>query len=270
MFQDWLPKANNWLPSVGDDSEAKDWPPSVGDVGDYSEASGSMDMIDMPMSSQDALFGFGMYTIPDNALLEAHMRKKRRRQKAKWVHNRVDWNKHKAAKIYKNKFKAYNRMSEKAFNVLVELLCPSHTMSNTHAMFSTGAQNAISPEVIVSIGLRFMSREPAKSLADNFVISRPSAIRVIDMFLHAVEACKELELRLLTTKEELKKAMEEWNNLSTGTGALWGFIGAIDGWLACTDKPSKGRDLDGNQADYFNGHYHRHGLNIQAICNAKL
>jgi hypothetical protein len=45
-----------------------------------------------------------------------------------------------------------------------------------------------------------------------------------------------------------------------------GCIGAIDGWLACTEKPF---DVT-NQTDYYSGHYQCYGLNVQAMCDPNL
>ena len=45
-----------------------------------------------------------------------------------------------------------------------------------------------------------------------------------------------------------------------------GCVGCIDGWLCCIQLP---RDVT-NQADFFSGHCKRYGLNVQAVCDAKL
>ena len=56
------------------------------------------------------------------------------------------------------------------------------------------------------------------------------------------------------------------DELSGANHLFYGVVGAIDGWLACTEKP-KGVL---HPTDYFSGHYHRFGLNIQAIADANL
>mmetsp|Transcript_14261 Transcript_14261/g.34632 ORF Transcript_14261/g.34632 Transcript_14261/m.34632 type:complete len:288 (-) Transcript_14261:90-953(-) len=84
--------------------------------------------------------------------------------------------------------------------------------------------------------------------------------------LDAVVACEELEICLPRTNDELDEMRMGWSNISSGKGLLFGFIGAIDGWLVPIEMPRN----TPNQGDYFSGHYQRMGLNIQAICDSKL
>jgi hypothetical protein len=58
----------------------------------------------------------------------------------------------------------------------------------------------------------------------------------------------------------------KWQEVSTAFGLLNGFLGAIDGWLPHTKRPS-GVD---NPADYFSGHYQCYGMNVQAMCDPDL
>ena len=56
-----------------------------------------------------------------------------------------------------------------------------------------------------------------------------------------------------------------WNDHSSAGNLYYGVVGAIDGWLACTNAPAVL-----NTVDYFSGHYFRYGLNVQAVCDANL
>jgi hypothetical protein len=67
-------------------------------------------------------------------------------------------------------------------------------------------------------------------------------------------------------RRQLKRVSAEWSSRSSSFQILDGFLGAIDGWLCCMNKPS---DVD-NPGDYFSGHYQRFGLNVQAVCDANL
>ena len=71
-------------------------------------------------------------------------------------------------------------------------------------------------------------------------------------------------MRTYTTRkfDELQKLAAKWQEVSTAFGLLNGFLGAIDGWLPRTKRPS-GVD---NPADYYFGHYQCYGLNVQATC----
>mmetsp|Transcript_24451 Transcript_24451/g.59867 ORF Transcript_24451/g.59867 Transcript_24451/m.59867 type:complete len:392 (-) Transcript_24451:73-1248(-) len=160
-------------------------------------------------------------------------------------------------------------MSPEAFYNLVNLLLPNISLSDAHATSSTGGHTAIPPEVIVANGIRFMSGDPIRTLSHLWRISPASCHRIIELFLDAVMACPQLEIRLPETPEEMSQAVEEWHALSTANGALHGFIGALDGWLAYINKPTL-QDVSGNQADYWSGHYNVNGLNVQAMCDARL
>ena len=87
--------------------------------------------------------------------------------------------------------------------------------------------------------------------------------------MDAVDGCDDPLLsidRLPKTKEECVKLAEEWNELSGAYINFYGVLGAIDGWLACTDKPF---DQD-CPLDFFSRHYQRFGLNVQAMCDSHL
>ena len=57
-----------------------------------------------------------------------------------------------------------------------------------------------------------------------------------------------------------------FNDYSGASDLYYGAVGAIDGWLCCTEKP---RDVN-NLADYFSGRYQRYRYNVQAVCDANL
>ena len=60
------------------------------------------------------------------------------------------------------------------------------------------------------------------------------------------------------TSEERKKMADDWNSRSTASNIFYGHLGAIDGWLCCTEMP---HDVT-NPSDYFSGHYQRFGLSF--------
>jgi hypothetical protein len=91
---------------------------------------------------------------------------------------------------------------------------------------------------------------------------------VIKLFLDAIFYSDHplLVIKLPDWDEDLKRVSAEWSSRSSSFQILDGFLGAIDGWLCCMNKPS---DVD-NPGDYFSGHYQRFGLNVQAVCDANL
>ena len=59
---------------------------------------------------------------------------------------------------------------------------------------------------------------------------------------------------------------KKWDKCSRAFGLFYGCLGAIDGWLCTIERPSDVED----PSDFFSGHYQKHGLNVQAICDAYL
>jgi hypothetical protein len=49
-------------------------------------------------------------------------------------------------------------------------------------------------------------------------------------------------------------------------GIMDGCIGALDGWVCPLQSPSEKHVT--NAGDYFSGHYHKYGMNVQAMCNS--
>ena len=85
------------------------------------------------------------------------------------------------------------------------------------------------------------------------------------MFLDAVEYDDTLRILMPTTDNQLKTCADAWNSLSGAFGVYYGVVGAIDGWLACIEKPTVSNDTH-----YFSGHYQQFDMNIQAVCDANL
>jgi hypothetical protein len=156
-------------------------------------------------------------------------------------------------------------MSEESFDKLVNLIRHDVTVDYTKSRQSTVGNDPIYPELIVATGLRFLGGEQYKSLADIFGVSLSSAERITKMFLSAILGCEELALKLPKTLEDLTRLANGFHNLSGADGLFYGVIGAIDGWLCCINQPK----VD-NARDYFSGHYHTFGLNVQAMCDYKL
>ena len=132
-------------------------------------------------------------------------------------------------------------------------------------MRSSSGNQPITPDMVVAAGLRFLGGSPYKDVADVLGISRESAKRVVGKFLDAVNNSEDLAISLPNTPTELQRCADDWSELSSAFGIYKGAVGAIDGWLACIDKPNVS-----NPADYYSGHYQRYGLNVQAVCDVNL
>jgi hypothetical protein len=189
----------------------------------------------------------------------------------KYKHQRINWDDYVEKIIYTNKFEQRFRMPLSAFHYLLEELRESITVLCLKSTCSTSGNEPIYPEVIVTIGLRFLGvGDTHSSLADTYGMSDASAYCIVDMFLDAVdynEPCKALRVELPRSDSKLNEVAQRWCDVSTcPINMLNEHIGAIDGWFVQTEMPH----YQTNQADYCSGHYQLYGLNVQAICKPDL
>jgi hypothetical protein len=127
-----------------------------------------------------------------------------------------------------------------------------------------GSHEPIVPEIVVAIGARYIGGSNYKEFDETLGVSMSSARRLTNKFLDAVLQCEALSLKLPASQEALKACANGFECKSTAEGVFFGFVGAIDGWLCCINKP-----LDvSNPLDYFSGHYRRFGLNVQAMVDS--
>lgn len=102
-------------------------------------------------------------------------------------------------------------------------------------------------------------------LRDVAGVSSSSVYRCIDLFLDAVNEAEELDLKFPTTDVEIEEAAARFKAKSTH-GVMAGCVGCVDGILIRIIQPS-GVD---NPRAYYSGHYCSMGLNVQAVCDARL
>ena len=162
-------------------------------------------------------------------------------------------------------------MQLEAFNKLVELLQDSiqPDMQQAARSVSSSGVEAISVELIVGMGLRFLGREHIKSLEDIFGVHKNHVrLLILEKFFPAVDACPLLELHLPRNENELELVAAEFSEKSESNGLFNGCVGAIDGWLCTTCQPID-PDIT-NKRSYYSGHYQKFGLNIQAVCDSWL
>ena len=174
---------------------------------------------------------------------------------------RMDFDEHVRLQSAVNMFHRLYHMSVSSFHKLVELLKP-HLEVDKHQAGRAGG--AIPLPMVVGMGLRYLDGMDVKHIADRFGISNAACYEKTKKFVVAVDNA--LPLPLPTTPDELKELALAWDGKSGAFGAYYGCVGAIDGWLCCTNKPVRVH----NPAHYYSGHYQRHGVNVQAIADSNL
>ncbi|EGZ25039.1 hypothetical protein PHYSODRAFT_479486, partial [Phytophthora sojae] len=66
-------------------------------------------------------------------------------------------------------------------------------------------------------------------------------------------------------QESVRRAASEFSDINK-SNILTGCVGCVDGWLCAIKAPSS-REVPDVSA-FFSGHYLRHGINVQAMCDA--
>ena len=164
---------------------------------------------------------------------------------------------------HQGKFRKRFRMSEGAFNRLVSLLEPYLQRDSRYSR----AKDPVFVEMIVAIGLRWLSGGTYQEVEDCYNVSTTEAYRCREKFLDAILSCKELCI-------ELPDSPEAWETIRRGFaekssfGVINGCVGAIDGFFQRTIRPSK-KCVCGNVVAYFSGHYEHYGVNCLGICDVE-
>lgn len=120
-----------------------------------------------------------------------------------------------------------------SFCKLVDILQPLVLSNKLQSFRSTGGNTPIVPELVVGARLRFLGGSAHKDIADMYGISKKSAQQVVNKFINAVD--QTLEIKIPTTQQELEQCANDWHNLSGASEIYSGVVGAIDGWLCCTN-----------------------------------
>ena len=275
--------ANPVVPAPEEQAPLDDDPDSLFDFGEEDESDLLYDNI-LGIYDElggDEFDGFNAYEffntmeeddLADIAFLLQALGPKTRQRGIKFKHTRKSWEEYSYMLVETKEFEDRFHMSKDHFDYLLENLRDAITVDYLRSLNSTSGNEPISPESILAMGLEFCSLPvPIPALGDMFGVSKSSARRCVNMFLDAIDcntSCPELKIELPdpTNTAALLEMAGRWSNVSTAFGLFMHNLGAIDGWLPRTEMP---RDVT-NQTDYFSGHYHCYGLNVQAMCDPDL
>ena len=187
-------------------------------------------------------------------------------RKSYWVHTRVDWEKHVTKLLHENRFHKRYRMSLKDFNFLVRLL--QKYIKPNWDMSSRRCDHPIIAEVVVAVGLRYLSGGTYDDIMNVYGMSKTGLYKSRNKFLDAVLQCPELAIKLPSTPEQWERIRIGFARKSTN-GIMRGCVGAIDGFLQPVTTPRL-KECNNNPRAYFSGHYNTTGLNCQGLCDSHL
>lgn len=182
-------------------------------------------------------------------------------RKAKWQYQRIKWKAHvvelRHTRLFKNKY----RMSVRAFRKLTRILGKNITVDETFCPVS----ESIYPEIIVAVGIRYLSGAKCLDLTTCYGLSLTSVYRCRNLFITAVYVCPELDISMPSTVSDMEGVANDFAAKST-ENLIRGCVGCIDGFLAITKRPRM-KESAGNPRAFFSGHYGVYGLNVQAVCD---
>ncbi|KAI2507521.1 nuclease [Fragilaria crotonensis] len=187
----------------------------------------------------------------------------RETREAKWNHRRINWEAHVLQLQHENLFKRTYRMSLQAFEKLTHVLGKDIVIDEVHCP----VLEHIPPEIVVAVGIRYLSGGKCLDLKTAYGLSLSSVYRCRDLFILAVNRCPELDIRMPATRADMEKVAKDFAAVSTGN-LVRGCVGCIDGFLAITKRPTMKESM-GKPGAFFSGHYGVFGLNVQAVCDIK-
>ncbi len=115
--------------------------------------------------------------------------------------------------IHEKQFDSKYRMSYESFMRLVTLLEPNLRQDDRKSMNSCG-QLAICPPHILGLTIRWLSGSSFHDIRDAGNFSRPSFFCLLRKGLRAILTCKELQITLPNTQDELDEVLEGFKSKS--------------------------------------------------------
>ena len=95
-------------------------------------------------------------------------------------------------------------------------------------------------------------------------VSKCHFYHIVWIVIMAVNNHHKFELLVTTTEEEQQIVASGFQRILS-KGIFTNVIGCVDGWLCLMQVPPK-EDV-GHTTSFFNGHYQRYGLKVQACCD---
>jgi DDE superfamily endonuclease len=200
------------------------------------------------------------------ALFQAQSEEGRRERKFKYNNERVNWPELVAKLEHTDSFKTTFRMSRLAFEDLVETLGDRIEINYIKSLNSMPESNdRIFPELVVAVGLRCLIGGKPDDIKLWAGISKSSVYRIKDLLLDAIIGTEAMAVEWPDTADKCWLLAQKFKNLSSH-GVMDKVVGCLDGILIPIRQPP---DVENPRA-YYSGHYKRHGINVQVVCDADL
>jgi hypothetical protein len=122
-------------------------------------------------------------------------------REAKWHHRRIDWETHVFLLQHENLIKQTYRMSLAAFQKLTRILGKDIIVDEVYCP----VDEPIVPEIVVAVAIRYLSGGKCLDLKTAYGLSLLSVYRCMDLFIVAVNASPELDIKMPVTVPKLRK-----------------------------------------------------------------
>lgn len=126
---------------------------------------------------------------------------------------RISWEHHATMLVLEKQFDSKYRMSYESFMHLVKLLEPDLQQNDCKSLNSCG-QLAISPPHILGLTVRWLSGSSFHDIRDAGNFSRPTFFRLLCKGIRAILNCKEIQVQLPKTREELDEVRQGFQDKS--------------------------------------------------------
>jgi hypothetical protein len=123
----------------------------------------------------------------------------------------------------------------------------------------------VSPEICLYLTIRYLSGGHYQDIIRFVGISPAAFYYCLKKTMLAIINCPQLQITFPTSTEECKELATRFRRISYNN-AIVNFVGCVDGYLLGINVPPR-KDA-GNVRSYFNGYYHKYGINVQACCNS--
>jgi hypothetical protein len=182
-----------------------------------------------------------------------------------FVRERCNWEKHLESIFQEGSFQRYYRMSYLSFEILCGRLRKSLEPDRKQSMNRGLGEEPITTQLQLHCFLRFVAGGAVDDFRIVGGISRPSTYRVILDVATAINECAFLAYHMPWSDVDGLKHIARGFRRKSNRGIMKRCVGALDGFLLLIDSPTGVP----NYHDFFSGHYHSFGINIQAIVDSE-